>query len=78
MAQPTAESAASKDDILSFDQKLRIAAIITKRTPPLAGANFPSRSTALFRKKLTFSLYPLMPKRWRPSFVGSATSWSKN
>jgi hypothetical protein len=40
MAQPTPESAASKDNILSLDQKIRIAEIITKRTPALAGANF--------------------------------------
>jgi hypothetical protein len=39
VAQPTSESAASKDDLLSLDQKIRIAEIITKRTPALAGAN---------------------------------------
>jgi hypothetical protein len=40
MAQPTSESAASKDDLLSLDQKIRIAEIITKRTPALAGVKF--------------------------------------
>jgi hypothetical protein len=70
MAQPAAESAASKDDILSFDQKLRIAAIITKRTPPLAGANFPVAIDGIVPKEIDLQSLPSNAEEMAPELRG--------
>ncbi|SRR5712692_4221298 len=40
-AAQTVDSTSAKADFLSLDQKVRIAEIITKRTPPLGNVNFP-------------------------------------
>ena len=40
-AQTPSQSAASKADLLSLDQKVKISKLITKQTEPLANPSFP-------------------------------------
>jgi len=39
-AQAPSQSLASKSDLLSMDQKIKIAQLITKQTPPLTSSSF--------------------------------------
>jgi hypothetical protein len=70
MAQPTSESAASKDNILSLDQKLRIAEIITKRTPALAGGNFHVAIDGIVPKEIDLQSLPLNAEDVAPELRG--------
>ncbi|MGA7487446.1 MAG: DUF1236 domain-containing protein [Xanthobacteraceae bacterium] len=40
MAETSSQSAASKADALSLEQKVKISELITKQTPPLAASSF--------------------------------------
>ena len=70
MAQPTSESAASKDNILSLDQKLRIAEIITTRTPPLAEVNFPVAIEGIVPKEIDLQSLPANAEEVAPKLRG--------
>jgi hypothetical protein len=70
MAQPTSESAASKDNILSLDQKLRIAEIITKRSPALAGANFHVAIEGIVPKEIDLQSLPSNAEDVAPELRG--------
>src|SRR5438067_2282725 len=70
MAQPTSESAASKDNILSLDQKLRIAEIITKRTPALAGGNFHVAIDSIVPKEIDLQSLPSNAEDVAPELRG--------
>jgi hypothetical protein len=70
LAQPTSESAASKDNIPSFDQKLRIAAIITKRTPPLTEVNFSVVIDGIVPKEIDLQSLPSNAEEVAPDFRG--------
>jgi hypothetical protein len=70
LAQPTSESAASKDNILSLDQKIRIAQIITKRTPALAGANFHVAIDGIVPKEIDLQSLPSNAEDVAPELRG--------
>jgi hypothetical protein len=70
LAQPTSESAASKDNILSLDQKIRIAEIITTRTPPLAEVNFPVAIEGIIPKEIDLQSLPANAEEVAPKLRG--------
>jgi hypothetical protein len=70
LAQPASESAASKDNILSLDQKIRIAEIITKKTPALAGANLHVAIDGIVPKEIDLQSLPSNAEEVAPELRG--------
>ena len=70
MAQPTSESAASKDNFLSLDQKIRIAEIVTKRTPALAEVKFPVAIDGIVPAEIQLQSLPFNAEDVAPELRG--------
>jgi hypothetical protein len=70
VAQPTSEAAASKDNILSLDQKIKIAEIITKKTPALAEVNFPVAIDGIVPKEIDLQSLPSNAEEVAPELRG--------
>jgi hypothetical protein len=70
LAQPTSESAASKDNILSLDQKIKIAEIIAKRSPALAGTNFHVAIDGIVPKEIDLQSLPSNAEEVAPKLRG--------
>ena len=70
MAQPTSESAASKDNLLWLDQKIKVAEIVTKRTPALAEVTFPVAIDGIVPAEIQLQSLPSNAEEVAPALRG--------
>jgi len=77
-AQAPSQSAASKSDLLSMDQKIKIAQLITKRRRRSQAPAFRLRLIALSHRTSTFILCPPKRNDWHRNCAASAISSSRS
>jgi hypothetical protein len=69
-AQAPSQSAASKDTLLSMDQKIKIAQLITKRTPPLPSGSFSITMDGTVPADIQLHSLPAEAERLAPQLRG--------
>ena len=69
-AQAPAQSAASKSDLLSMDQKIKIAQLITKQTAPLASGSFSIAVDGVVPPDIEIHSLPAEAQRLAPQLRG--------
>jgi hypothetical protein len=69
-AQAPSQSAASKDNLLSMDQKIKIAQLITKRTPPLPSGSFSITMDGIVPAGIQLHSLPAEAERLAPQLRG--------
>ena len=69
-AQAPSQSAASKSDLLSMDQKTKIAQLITKQTAPLTSANFSIAVDRVVPPDIDLHSLPAEAQRLAPQLRG--------
>jgi len=70
LAQPASPSAASQSDLLSMDQKVKVGAIITEKTPPLANIQFSPVVDAVVPSHIQIQDLPSDAKKLVPQLGG--------
>jgi len=74
LAQPTSPSAASQSDLLSMDQKVKVGAIITEKTPPLANIQFSPVVDAVVPSQIQIQDLPPDAKKLAPQLAAMVVS----
>jgi hypothetical protein len=69
-AQAPSQSAASKSDLLSMDQKIKIAQLITKQTPPLTSSGFSIAVDRIVPADIELHSLPADAQRLAPQLRG--------
>ena len=69
-AQAPSQSAASKSDLLSMDQKIKIAQLITKQTTPLASGSFSIAVDGVVPPDIEIHSLPAEAQRLAPQLRG--------
>jgi hypothetical protein len=69
-AQSPSQSAASKSDLLSMDQKIKIAQLITKQTAPLTSAAFSIAVDGIVPADIELHSLPAEAERLAPQLRG--------
>jgi Protein of unknown function (DUF1236) len=69
-AQAPSQSAASKSDLLSMDQKIKIAQLITKQTAPLASGAFSIAVDGIVPADIELHSLPAEAERLAPQLRG--------
>jgi hypothetical protein len=69
-AQAPSQSAASKSDLLSMDQKIKIAQLITKQTAPLASGSFSIAVDGVVPPDIEIHSLPAEAQRLAPQLRG--------
>src|SRR6201981_812412 len=69
-AQSPSQSAASKSDLLSMDQKIKIAQLITKQTAPLTSASFSIAVDGVVSPDIEIHSLPAEAQRLAPQVRG--------
>ena len=69
-AQAPSQSAASKSDLLSMEQKIKIAQLITKQTAPLTSANFSIAVDRVVPPDIDLHSLPAEAQRLAPQLRG--------
>src|SRR5580704_16858447 len=70
LAQPASPSAASQSDLLSMDQKVKVGAIITEKTPPLTNVQFSPIVDAVVPSQIQIQALPSGAKELAPTLAG--------
>ena len=69
-AQAPSQSAAAKSDLLSMDQKIKIAQLITKQTAPLASGSFSIAVDGVVPPDIEIHSLPAEAQRLAPQLRG--------
>jgi Protein of unknown function (DUF1236) len=69
-AQTPSQSAASKSDLLSMDQKIKIAQLITKQTAPLTSGSFSIAVDGVVPPDIEIHSLPAEAQRLAPQLPG--------
>ena len=69
-AQAPSQSAASKSDLLSMDQKIKIAQLITKQTAPLTSGSFSIAVDRIVPAEIELHSLPAEAQRLAPQLRG--------
>jgi hypothetical protein len=69
-AQPASQTAASNSDFLSMDQKVKIGAIITEKTPPLTNVQFSPVIDEVVPAQIKIQALPPGPEQLAPQLRG--------
>src|SRR5215510_11575613 len=79
-AQAPSQSAASKSDLLSMDQKTKIAQLITKQTAPLTSGAFSIAVDRIVPAEIELHSLPAEAQRlaWAASAISSSRSRSRS
>src|SRR5262245_66237811 len=77
-AQAPAQSAASKADLLSMDQKIKLAQLITKQAAPLTSGAFSIAVDGIVPADIELHSLPADAERLAPQLRGFAISLSRS
>src|SRR5262249_26139177 len=77
-AQAPSQSAASKSDLLSMDQKIKIAQLITKQAAPLTSGAFSIAVDGIVPADIELHSLPAKRSDWRRKYAASAISLSRS
>src|SRR6516162_3062574 len=77
-AQAPSQSAASKPDLLSMDQKIKIAQLIMKQTPPLTSSSFSIAVDRIVPADIELHSLPAEAQRLAPQLRGFGISSSRS